>query len=177
MHLVTSAIFLPSIMAYLTPQSTSILLRSFFIVSVSWWIARGRPVLPIREFYAATSSLSPIPGTSSLTPAPNTLSPDNAITPNPWLPIIQTTLVHPNEHLPKLQRALVHFATLYGTKPSGYFSAFNLAAAEDKEAVLSGLEVLDGTLFVRVARLTADSLAWMREGQEQRLWSYAGFFE
>jgi hypothetical protein len=30
---------------------------------------------------------------------------------------------------------------------------------------------------VRVAKLTADRLGWMREGQEKREWDYAGYFE
>lgn len=133
MHLVTSTIFFSSTAVYLTPQSTTILLRSFLTASITWWTARGRQILPVREFYAATSSLSH-PRDVLHYSSPGTL--DDALAPNPCLPIVQTTLAHPNEHLRNIQRALAHFATLYGSKPAGYFSAFKSVAAEGKEAVL-----------------------------------------
>ncbi|OBZ73218.1 hypothetical protein A0H81_07059 [Grifola frondosa] len=170
MHLVTSSLFLPSIVAYLSPSSTTTLLRTFFNVSVVWWIARGRPALPIREFYAGTTPKPAEPGAPHGTPTEKTLTPADA-SPNPWLPILQTTLVHPAEHLCKLQRALAHYAAHYGTVPAGHF-----AELARQSPGLEGAEVLDGTVFVRAAGLTADRMGWMREGQEEMNWDRAGFF-
>ncbi|OCH85392.1 hypothetical protein OBBRIDRAFT_838996 [Obba rivulosa] len=103
-------------------------------------------------------------------PGAGALTPENP-SPNPWLPILQSTLVHPDDHLCKLQRALVHFASLYGARPAGHFAPFANAAAP-----LEGAEVLDGSLFIRVAGLTAARVGWMREGQEDMGWDRHGFF-
>ncbi|KAI0324192.1 hypothetical protein GY45DRAFT_1331792 [Cubamyces sp. BRFM 1775] len=166
MHLVTSSLFLPSFAAYLSPRSTALLLQTYFVMSLAWYVARGRPALPIREFYEATTSKPSPPSLGSEGPAAakDTLTPDDAAA-NPWLPIIQTTLTHPGEHVCKLQRALMHNATVYGTRDAGHFTGTEL----------EGAELLDGTLFIRVAGLTADRLGWMKEGQEQGEWDRAGF--
>ncbi|KAI0085240.1 hypothetical protein BDY19DRAFT_896974 [Irpex rosettiformis] len=171
MHLVTSAVFLPSFLNTLSPHSASVLLKTYFTISLVLYVARGRPALPISSFYANTSA-NPTPPTSSSAslPAKDTLTPHRAA-PNPWLPIIQTTLVHPNEHLCKLQRALWHFADVYGGSPKGRF----VDATEGGGAI--GLGELDGTLFVRAAGLTADRMRWMKEGQEQGDWDRGGFFK
>ncbi|KAI0776913.1 hypothetical protein BD413DRAFT_610496 [Trametes elegans] len=166
MHLVTSSVFLPSIVAYLSPRSAALLLRSYFTVSIVWYVAQGRPTLPIRDFYAHVTAYPAPPGASEsrVVPAPTTLTPDDPA-PNPWLPIVQTTLVHPSEHLCKLQRALLHDATLYGARAPGEFAGTGL----------EGAELLDGTLFVRAAGLTAHRMGWMREGQEIGDWDRPGF--
>ncbi len=164
MHLVTSSIFLPSLVAYLSPRSAVILLRSYFAVSLSWYIARGRPTLPIRAFYKDVTAW-PDPPASPTNPVKDTLTPGDAA-PNPWLPIVQTTIVHPAEHLCKTQRALMHNATLYGQRAAGDFAGLGL----------EGAELLDGTLFIRVAGLTADRIGWMKEGQEAGDWDRVGFY-
>ena len=160
MHLVTSALLLPSLINSISAASAVLLFKAYFTFSLLWYIARGRAPVPVSDFYEATAELSngPVKAPES---APNTLPPEN--NPNPWLPIIQTTLVHPNEHLCKLQRALLYFAEMYGGTPKGAFADM-------------GMEGLDGTIFVRVASLTADRLGWMREGQHERKWDFNGFF-
>ncbi|RDX50762.1 hypothetical protein OH76DRAFT_440647 [Lentinus brumalis] len=164
MHLVTSSIFLPSLVAYLSPRSAVILLRSYFAISLSWYIARGRAPLPIGAFYEDVTAW-PVPPASPTNPGKDTLTPGDAA-PNPWLPIVQTTIVHPAEHLCKTQRALMHNATLYGQRAAGDFAGLGL----------EGAELLDGTLFIRVAGLTADRIGWMKEGQEAGDWDRAGFY-
>lgn len=165
MHLATSSIFLPSIVAYLSPRSAALLLRSYFTVALTWYVGRGRPALPINEFYKVTTDKPVQPGEPHVAPGEKTLTPED-VSPNPWLPIIQTTLVHPGEHLCKLQRSLMHDAALYGTYPAGYFSGTEL----------EGAELLDGTLFIRAAGLTAGVLGWIKEGQAIRDWDRASFF-
>ncbi|KAH7922437.1 hypothetical protein BV22DRAFT_1017307 [Leucogyrophana mollusca] len=170
MHLVTSVLFVPSVLAYLSHKSQALLLRAYFVTSLAWWITRGRPSLHIAPFFSSTSSTMHTPPGPQPTPAKETLpSPTDAhaLTPNAWLPIVQTTLVHPNEHLCKLQRALAHFAALYGSREEGHWAGTEL----------EGAERLDGTLFVRVAALTADKLGWMREGEEKATWDFKGFYQ
>lgn len=103
--------------------------------------------------YPTPSGPLPIPDEKAM-PEQSSLK---AITPNPWLPIIQTSIVHPDDHLPKLQRALSHFASLYGTRPAGL--------PDFAETELSGADKLDGTLFIRVAGLTAKRLGRIRDGE------------
>ncbi|KAG0704107.1 hypothetical protein DFH29DRAFT_997994 [Suillus ampliporus] len=191
MHLVTSALFIPSLVTSLheNPRAQALLLRSYFAVSLAHYVTRGRPVIDIAKFYSSTSGLLPSSGrdvSPQPTPFKNML-PDSespeARTPNPWLPIVQATLVHPNEHLCKTQRALAHFASLYGLRGKGWFAARKQASAatensklEDAERSL-GLGELDGTLFFRVAMLTANRLGWMREGESEGGWDFEGFYE
>lgn len=88
--------------------------------------------------------------------------------PNPWFPLLQTTLAHPNEHLPKIQRTLAFWAAKYGTRQAGYFKD----ATANAESKLDGLELLDGSLFIRAAGLTAKQLGWIREGDEKGDWDH-----
>ncbi|KAI0681969.1 hypothetical protein BC835DRAFT_1301004, partial [Cytidiella melzeri] len=173
MHLVTSALLLPPLLNSLTSASASLLLKIFFAFSLILYITRGRPQLPIADFYKATTSSpsDPFPAPQS---AANTLPPQH--NPNPWNQIVQTTLVQPNEQLCKVQRASLHFAQVYGGAAPGEFK-FTEGSPGAVGAAMTGAEVLDGTLFVRVAKLTADRLGWMREGQASGHWDYAGFFQ
>jgi hypothetical protein len=185
MHLVTSTLFIPSLVTslYQNPHAQALLLRSYFSTSLARYLARGRPILDIVKFYSDTSSLLPssghnvIPGPQP-SPCddtlPNKTSPE-ARTPNPWLSIIQSALVHPNEHLCKIQRSLAHFSALYGLRGQEWFATDN-SKLEDVERNM-GLGELDGTLFLRVAMLTANTLGWMREGNEEVGWNYEGFYE
>lgn len=168
--MVTSSIFLPSITAYLTPASQNALLRTYLASSLVWWVSRGFPSLDIHGFFASVFSSPPDnapnhPPNESTLPSPKSI---HAVTPNPWLPIIQTTVVHPNEHLCKLQRALAHFAVLYGSRASGQ--------ADFKETELEGADRLDGTLFVRAAAATAKRMGWLSEGQNPGTWDRDGFY-
>lgn len=171
MHLVTSSIFLASYVPYLKPSSLEHLLRGYLLVSLGWWISRGRPALKIAEFYASTTSY---PSPSGVLPSPHKdalqlTDPTKVITPNPWLSIIQTSIVHPDDHLPKLQRALAHYASLYGTREAGQ--------SDFVGTELEGAEKLDGSLFIRVAGLTAERLGRVREGQEAGHWDRNGFYQ
>ncbi|KAG2048627.1 hypothetical protein BDR06DRAFT_895223 [Suillus hirtellus] len=193
MHLVTSTLFIPSLVTslYQNPRAQALLLRSFFAVCLARYISRGRPTLDIAKFYRDTSRLLPssgldvIPGPQP-SPFENTLPDKNspeARTPNPWLSIIQTALVHPNEHLCKVQRALAHFASLYGLRGQGWFTTRKQTSVATDNSKLEDVErdmrlgKLDGTLFLRVAMLTAHTLGWMREGQPEEGWDYEGFYD
>ncbi|KAG2065071.1 hypothetical protein BDR04DRAFT_1109131 [Suillus decipiens] len=131
MHLVTPTIFLPSLLPYLTQNSQVLLLRAYFASTLGWWIARGFPGLDIQGFVDATSRLS---------------ESSEAKATNEFLDIVQSAITHPNDHMSKLQRAFAHFSSIYGTRPKGYF----------KDTGLEGAEALDGSLFLRAARLTEE---------------------
>lgn len=76
---------------------------------------------------------------------------------NPWFPVLQEAILHPDDHLCKIQRAFLHFASLYGTtSPPGSFAGTEL----------EGAELLDGTLFVRAAGLTARRADTSLDGDE-----------
>ena len=179
MHLVTSLIFLPSLLASLQPPSQALLLRYYFTACLAAFIRRGRPNLNIKSLYESQETIYPIPGGMLPTPHekclplpgadPNRIK---AITPTPWLPIIETSLCHPSEHLVKLQRALAHFNTLFGARGPGANEGGLKGAAQE----LDGAELLDGTLFIRVAGLTAKRMGKVREGEANRGWDFTGFF-
>ncbi|KAH7886675.1 hypothetical protein F5I97DRAFT_1025320 [Phlebopus sp. FC_14] len=190
MHLLTSSLFLPSLLLSIPKYSSRrLLLLTYFTASLAYYLARGRPRLDVRSFYKGTGQLlHKVPGPSP-SPAPKTLpkpTSDHALTPNGWFSVIQTTLVHPNEHLCKAQRALAHYSTLYGVRKKGWcapptkegrmVSDAQLAREEEAEGKM-GLEELDGTLFLRVAMLTLHRLGWMREGETEKEWDFDGFFD
>ena len=172
MHLVTSTLLLPSILGTLTPTSAASFLETYLTFSLVLYVARGRPPVSIADFYAAAPADVVAPGTHPH-PVSKTLPPVKA--PNSWFHILQTTLVHPNEHLCKLQRGLVHGASLYGNTPAVTFE--DTDSGEAAGANVKGVDVLDGSVFVRVAGLSANRLGWMREGQEERTWDNGGFFK
>jgi len=167
MHLVTSSIFLPSLCARLTEQSQTLFLRSYFLVCLSLYVERGRPALDIARFFANDTTLHPA---DDSTPHAEGLvsSLPSGVTPNPWLSVIQTSLVHPDEHVPKLQRALCYLAELFGGTPAGYF----------KNTELKDAEVIDGTLFVRTANLSAKRTGGGNgEVPSRDEWDRRGFYQ
>ncbi|KDQ57907.1 hypothetical protein JAAARDRAFT_34719 [Jaapia argillacea MUCL 33604] len=183
MHLVTSAIFLPTYLApsVLPMRSRVLLLHTYFSTSLATWVGRGRPRLSMRAFMRLTNPHVVPPGAMP-EPAKDTLPPHDKLlklTPDTWLAIVQSTLVHPDEHLCKIQRALFHYSTLYGNRPKGYWKPKGKGPDDigEDRPTLEGIEDLDGTVFARVAGLTANSLGWMREGKEQGKWRFDGFFE
>jgi len=171
MHLVTSSLFLGTIFSQLKRSSQIPLLRSYFAVCLTWYIGRGRATIDIARFFKNDSTLHP--ATPGPHPAPHedanpSPTSPSAITPNPWLSIIQSTLVHPDDHLCKLQRTLSEYASNFGNTPAGTFAGTELEDAE----------LIDGTLFIRAAGLTAARLGWVREGDPplKPSWDRKGFF-
>ena len=172
MHFVASSLFLPPLSSLLKRSSQELLLRSYFVTCLVWYVGRGRPELDIARFFGNPAALHPIPPGAQPTPHkdafPSPSSPSD-VTPDSWVPIIQSTLTNPDEHISKFQRALAEYSSHFGSTPAGYFSGTELKDAE----------LIDGTLFVRVAGLTAGRMAWVREGEPplQGVWDRRGFFE
>ncbi len=191
MHFVTTAIFLSNFVAILKKTSSKVtFLRSYVSLCLAWWVSRGRPALSIAKFYDATGGFNAddaaqfaVPGAQ---PTPNEKALKSGdklcLTPNAWYPILQSAITHPDEHICKLIRALAHAASLYGTRAAGHFAHLKSVVEINSDVdanggtpKFEGVEKLDGSLFVRVARLSMDRLGWMREGQEERKWDFEGF--
>lgn len=174
MHLVTTSIFLPSLVAYLSPASQETFLRAYFAICLSVYVARGTPELNFDSFFAADIASPNIYAKSVSSSTPRLplppSSPSITSSPNAWFPIAEQTMVHPDDHLCKLQRTLAHYSTLYGWKSAGTFS--------EVETELPGAQKIDGTLFIRAAGLTGVRLS--RDRGERILssyWDREGFFQ
>lgn len=169
MHLVTSCVFLPSICAFFPPRVVQMFLRSYFSVCLTVWVGRGRPSVEVTpEFISTTDPFPQEPiGDRVTQPSKDTLTPET-VTPNPWLAVTQSALQHPDYHLCKIQRTLGHWSRLFGRRPRGYWAKSFPGENVDQ---LKGVELLDGTLFARVAGMTQAMKGWMREGQERGGWS------
>ncbi|ESK83662.1 hypothetical protein Moror_2162 [Moniliophthora roreri MCA 2997] len=167
MHLVTSSLFLPSHIAVLSPHARHLLLRSYFAVSLTWYIARGKPDLHIKAFFDETAAF-PIVAASQNGPGKISVLPLGSSTanPNPWFAILEQAIGHADDHLCKLQRTLAHYSALYGSRTAG--------KADFAETELLGADRLDGTLFVRAAALTAEKLG--QDNLPPGYWDRSGFF-
>ena len=158
MHFVTSSLFLFPVLALLKRSSQELFLRGYFSTCLVWYVGQGRPELDIARFFGNDATLHPIVPGPKPTPHEKAFpSPTSAyaVTPDSWIPILQSTLTHPDEHISKLQRALAEFSSHFGSTPAGHFKGTELKDAE----------LIDGTLFVRVAGLTIGRLGWVREGE------------
>lgn len=184
-HIVTSALFLPSLCAHISRRSQTLLLRAHFLTSITWWVVRGRSPFPLKEFTA--TPLPPFPNSpsakhSTTLPGPQPAaasdalpSPNSpyALVPNPWYPILANAIVHPNEHLCKFQRALAHFATLYSHRQAGFVME---SLSKDGVDVDPNYAYLDGSVFLRVAWLTSAALGWVVQGEANTgIWNYQEF--
>lgn len=142
-HLVTSDLFIPSILSLIKPAYQADLLRAYFAVALGYFVSRGRPALDPKGFFESVTA-DPKPN-----PDPNAKAADEPVG-NPWYTVLAHTIPHKDEHHVKAERALAHGAALYGTRPKGSFS----------HTELKGAEVIDGTLFVRVGGLLMAAQKW-----------------
>ncbi|KAF8671484.1 hypothetical protein RHS04_08372 [Rhizoctonia solani] len=142
-HLVTSNLFIPSILSLLRPAHRVELLRAYFLAILGWFVSRGRPALDVKGFFSSVT-VDPKPEHSeSLTDSSEPVG-------NPWYTLLTHTVPHRDEHHVKAERALAHSAALYGTRAKGHFSHTELKGAEE----------IDGTLFIRTGGLLMGALKW-----------------
>ncbi|KAG8769651.1 hypothetical protein FRC12_004828 [Ceratobasidium sp. 428] len=142
-HLVTSDLFVPSILSLLKLSDQATLLRAYFAVALGVFVSRGRPAIDVEGFFEHTS-LDPKPPTEATEKLPA------EATNNPWYKVLAHTIPHKDEHHVKAERALAHGAALYGARPKGVF----------KDTELKGAEHMDGTLFVRTGGLLMGAMNW-----------------
>ncbi|CAE6434895.1 unnamed protein product [Rhizoctonia solani] len=162
-HLVTSDLFIPSILSLLKPAHKVDLLRAYFPVLLAYFVSRGRPALDVKGFYSSVT-VDPKPEHSSASKSSEAIG-------NPWYTVLTHTIPHRDEHHVKAERALAHSAALYGIRPKGYFSHTELKGAEE----------IDGTLFVRTGGLLMGALKWnfaletkLDDEQQEWMWSPDG---
>ncbi|KAI0065175.1 hypothetical protein BV25DRAFT_1822291 [Artomyces pyxidatus] len=192
MHLVTSALFLPTLVLQaslaapapaldppLTFAHRLLLLESFLATSAVWYLTRGNPAVPIAEFFDSPStaafltspSLKPGKERKVDTSTPPDAGSEPLYSGGPaWPRVFASSLLHDNEHLCKVIRSLSFFAAKWGNRPAGYY------VADGEEKGWEGIEKLDGTLFVRTAGLVMERLGWVAEGKEERNWDRDGYF-
>ncbi|KAH8929981.1 hypothetical protein BT69DRAFT_1315351 [Atractiella rhizophila] len=203
MHGLTSVLFLPSLLENLSPHLRPHVLTSHFRVLVAYWVSRGRPKLWIRETVMAATD-TPLPPSSTApsdktavrrklekqiaeqnqnpelapspenVPLPSTPEPSKAESQttgsvnhtNVWGAILCSAAEHPDEHLTKTIRSLAFADSMWGTTPAGAY-----------RCSLDGTDVMDGSIFVRVAGMCMSTLGWVREGAEEGDWdrSVLGF--
>lgn len=97
---------------------------------------------------------------------------------NPFLDIVQSAIIHQESHVAEFQRTMKHWARLYGLK-----------GPKDPRLIATGFkdaDMLDGTLFLRVAELTKDRTERPREegisekdvmGLVFHTWDRSGMYE
>lgn len=169
MNLAAASFFNHSLLKHLSPQSQQLLLSTFRSATLQMWDKAGRPAIDINNFYQDKHTTpNPLPPGCIPLPHPSVLDPKHT-TPNSFYRILQSAMMHPNPHVSKFQRALSLFSAWYGTMPPGSFTEDDFPSGEDAP-ILTGIDKLDGTLFIRVAGLTADKLGWVREGQSPGEW-------
>ncbi|EFI26569.1 hypothetical protein CC1G_15783 [Coprinopsis cinerea okayama7 len=143
MHLVTSSLFVPSICAAILPVARGRFLHTYLAVALAMYVFRGAPPLDLVGFsklkVMGPSGPQPHPSKDTL---PSPTSP-KAINADPWLSLLQTSIVHPDEHLTKTQRSLSTWASHFGTRKFTCSSTSKLAPAgggsENHGEVAAGL--------------------------------------
>jgi hypothetical protein len=158
-HLVTSSLFLGPITHFLTPASQGRLLKAYFSTCLSWYIVRGRRHCDITRIF--TSQLPSVPSVVSVPHGTLVSDPHS----NPWMALVNSSILHPEAHVCKLIRALMHWATLFGDRPAGHMASL----AEGLDG-LEGADKIDGSLFVRAALLSMSKLGWVGQGEPVGSW-------
>ncbi|THH03501.1 hypothetical protein EW145_g6208 [Phellinidium pouzarii] len=161
MHIVTSALFIPSLVRALPdPSHRTCLLRVTVPIILLIVLVRGRPRIDCALVMSYTAVPRPprAAATSKDEPVADT---------NPWLAIVDDSIHAQDAHIVKTIRTLFYAAQRYGeTLPGGVPGAYD---AEGNEA-LKGAGALDGTLFIRVAGVVMDTLGWVTHGQKEGNW-------
>ncbi|GAA6044066.1 hypothetical protein JCM8097_005012 [Rhodosporidiobolus ruineniae] len=74
---------------------------------------------------------------------------------NPWMRVLQSAVDHHDEHVTKAVRSLFFAATHFGASPRGMY-----------QSSLPGTNEMDGSIFIRAAGMTLDSIGWAHEGDD-----------
>ncbi|KAL7421508.1 hypothetical protein Q5752_003277 [Cryptotrichosporon argae] len=159
MHALTSSIFLPSYMAHLAPAQAKAVLDGYVLTILHVALARGRPALYIDHLMVAPEAGAGA-GSSGRRDA---ISESET---NPWLGIIDNSLLARDSHTPKAVRALLHYASLNGATAAGDVPG----AKRDGRETLPGTARLDGSAFVRAARRVLDVTGWVGQGEHEGSW-------
>ncbi|TDL15119.1 hypothetical protein BD410DRAFT_733140 [Rickenella mellea] len=166
MHLVTSSIFVPSLLKALpSTDAKAQLLRILPALALYWLTIRGRPRINPRLLM----SYSAYPHPPSVLGDPR--EPGQT---NPWPAIVASVMHAPEAHVLKAVRTLYYAAGMYGETPAGgVVGAFALIDGKEGKEVKethAGMAEVDGTIFVRAAGVVMDTLGWVTHGQKEGKW-------
>jgi hypothetical protein len=167
MHAHNATLFLPSLLPQLTIANRIKLLDAMWRTVFTYWVARGRPVLYIADtLYQSTAEpVKPCPSQES--------SQDSSARPSAWYDIASAAAQHNDEHAMKALRSLTHPAEHLSHTPAGTFSLpSGIRDAVQGREVFPGLELLDGTAFIRTAGQLLQNQGW--PGEEKENWDFNG---
>ncbi|KAJ7053565.1 hypothetical protein C8F01DRAFT_1260545 [Mycena amicta] len=156
MHLLTSALCLPSLLGALSDAAhKTMLLQGYARACAMYVLLRGRPRVDVKLVMGYTDEAQPPPpaGGSSWK---GTLGHPKPLVANPWLAILQNALLHRDAHVVKSIRTL-------------YYAATHSTSAASAEP-LEGGELLDGLVFVRAAGVVSERLGWVAFGGKEGEW-------
>ncbi|KAJ7237332.1 hypothetical protein C8J57DRAFT_1247119 [Mycena rebaudengoi] len=169
MHVLTSALCLPSLLAVLEdPVHKAQLLQGYARKSALFVLLRGRPRIDIPLLMSYTEvprppAHAPSGGEDALgDPAGGEKGETN-----PWLALVQNALHHKDAHVIKVVRTLYYCGVRFGSRPAG--SALG-AKDEDGKETHVGAGTMDGTIFVRAAGVVCDTLGWIAYGAKEGQW-------
>lgn len=159
--------------------SRLLLVRAYVSVALVWFVQR--PITTMEAFTAAIPKLYAATDALLSPPAPaHAYAPGAApkrdfwssewmrtmpVGARSWPRLFASAASHPNEHLPKLVRSLGAADALYGRRPQGTYAG-----------ALKGSEVLDGTLFLRVALLSMERCGWAMDDTPKPQWDRDGYW-
>ncbi|KAJ7274660.1 hypothetical protein C8J57DRAFT_1177587 [Mycena rebaudengoi] len=159
MHFLTGSIFLSIVLEVVrSPIHKAQLLQTYVRLAALFIIFRGRP--RIDPGLVMSYSATPTPPNPS---GMNTSTLGIVGGASPWLAVLNNAALHHEPHVVKAIRALYYFAQHYGNTPAGgVIGAHNEAGLETHSSIAK----MDGTVFIRVAGVLTDALAWVSHGEE-----------
>ncbi|KLO18661.1 hypothetical protein SCHPADRAFT_866161 [Schizopora paradoxa] len=169
MHLLTSSLFLPSLLGATKKVEDKISLMRLFVAEILMiMLLRGRPRIDVTLVMSYPEFPQPPPGKDAPTPDESSLGdPRDPSCTNPWPAIIASVIHAPDAHTVKSVRTLYYAAQKFGeTPPGGVIGAFT----KDGKETIAHAGQLDGTLFVRAAGVIMNALGWVSHGQKEGNW-------
>ncbi|KAF8217456.1 hypothetical protein K438DRAFT_2006594 [Mycena galopus ATCC 62051] len=163
MHFLTGALPMRAVLDAVKQPLHKVQLLQIYARSAAFFVLlRGRP--RINPTLAMSYPASPAP------PKVNGATETTGLG-SPWLALLNNAAVHTEAHVAKSIRMLFYCAQHYGNTPAG--AVVGAVDANGKETH-SGVAMLDGTLFIRVAGVLTDSLGWVAYGEDEQGWDFRG---
>jgi pre-mRNA-splicing factor ATP-dependent RNA helicase DHX16 len=159
MHILNATTFIPSLLQNIpNMENKRQFIQSYLSFELLYAIFRGRPKIDCEVIiqYRLTPRSKP-----EDTNATDAIAPTET---DPWLGIIQEVVHAKDAHTVKAVRALYIFARRYGTKQAGDIPGAEMFPGGDK---------LDGSLFVRGARVVLDVMGWVTLGDKEGEWDFS----
>ncbi|KAJ7046092.1 hypothetical protein C8F04DRAFT_987792 [Mycena alexandri] len=171
MHVLTSAICLPSMVSLLSdPVHKAQLLQGYARVTALYVILRGRPRIDIPLLMSYSEFPRPPAQAHVAQGGADALGdPRKGGETDPWLAIVQNALHHKDSHVVKAIRSLYYGAQRYGQRAAGGAIGARDELKEGKETHVGAGE-MDGTIFVRAAGVVSDTLGWVAFGEKEGDW-------